>query len=88
MIIDTENYTAIELQMFFNELENKLHTKQQYKDIAGISPEGIRKRLKSVYSPQTYKLSGVIFIELEVFEKEKRTEVEKPLSLIKFKLPF
>jgi len=84
MIINTENFDPQELQMFFDELENKLHTKQQYKDIAGISPEGIRKRLKSVFSPQTYTLSGVVFIECEV-EQKIRTGVEKPLSLTKIK---
>ena len=51
MIIDTDNFTAQELQMFFNDLKNKLHTKQKYSSITGISPEGVRKRLKSVYTP-------------------------------------
>ncbi len=73
MIIDTDNYDAQTLQMFFDSLTN-LHTKQRYKEAVGISPEGVKKRLKSIYSPQTYKLGGVLFIECEVVPK---VEIEK-----------
>ena len=60
--------------MFFNELKNKLHTKQAYSAITGLSAEGVRKRLKSVKAPQTYNLGGVVFVECEV---QPKVEVEK-----------
>lgn len=62
MIIDTDNYDAQELQMFFNELSKRLKTKQQYSKSNAISPEGVRKRLKSVLSPQVHMLCGITLI--------------------------
>lgn len=84
MIINTENYNAQDLQMFFNELKNKLHTKQAYSAITGLSAEGVRKRLKSVKAPQTYNLGGVVFVESDV---QPKVEVEK-LVLKKYVIPF
>ena len=46
MIIDTENYNAQELSMFFEELSLKLKTKQQYAKSNPISSQGVYKRLK------------------------------------------
>ena len=86
MILNTENYNAQELQMFFNELKNKLHTKQAYSAITGLSAEGVRKRLKSVKAPQTYNLGGVVFVECD-YEVQPKVEVEK-LVLKKYVIPF
>jgi hypothetical protein len=79
MIIDTENYDAQQLSMFFDELSKQLKTKQQYFETNTISRKGVDARLKSIYSPQTYKLCGITLIEDAVVQK---VEVEK-LVLIK-----
>lgn len=84
MTIDTDNYNAQELSMFFEELSKKLKTKKQYSDSNPISRKGLDKRLKSVYSPQHYSLCGITLIEDLVIEQKIRTE-EKPLSLHKLK---
>ena len=82
MIIDTNNYSAQELSIFFDELSKQLKTKQQYFESNPISRKGVDKRLKSIYSPQTYKLCGITFIEDAVVP-----EVEK-LVLKKHIIPF
>ena len=85
MIIDTNNYSAQELSIFFEELSRQLKTKQQYfVETNPISRKGVDKRLKSIYSPQTYKLCGITFIEDAVVPK---VEVEK-LVLKKYVIPF
>jgi len=84
MIIDTDNYNAQELSMFFEILSKRLKTKQQYAKTNPISRKGVDKRLKSIYAPQFYKLCGIFLIEDEVKEKKIRTD-EKHLSLIKLK---
>lgn len=84
MIIDTENYSAQELSIFFDELSKKLKTKQQYFESNFISRKGVDKRLKSIFAPQTYNLCGITLIEDSVIQK---VEVEK-LVLKKVKLPF
>lgn len=63
MLIDTDNYNAQELSMFFNELSKTLKTKKQYAESNPISRKGVDKRLKSIYSPQTYVLCGITLIE-------------------------
>jgi len=63
MIIDTENYDAQTLSIFFDELSIKLKTKQQYFESNDISRKGVDKRLKSINTPQTYKLCGITLIE-------------------------
>jgi len=88
MIIDTNDFSAQELSMFFEQLSNRLKTKKQYADSNPISRKGVDKRLNSIFAPQHYTLCGITLIEDLVIEKEKRTEVEKPLSLIKYKMPF
>ena len=85
MIIDTDNYDAQQLSMFFNELSKKLKTKKQYADSNPISRKGVDKRLLSVYSPQTYTLCDITFIEDAVIEQAKH---KQKLVLTKFKLPF
>ena len=84
MIIDTNNYSAQELSMFFEELSKQLKTKQQYFESNPISRKGVDKRLKSIYSPQTYKLCGITLIEDAVVPK---VEVDK-LILKKYVIPF
>ena len=84
MKIDTEDYNPQELAMFFDELSKKLKTKQQYSKSNAISPEGVRKRLKSIYAPQHYNFCGITLIEYDIEEQKIRTE-EKPLSLSKIK---
>ena len=88
MIIETDNYNAQELAMFFEVLSKRLKTKKQYADSNPISRKGVDKRLKSIFAPQHYTLCGITLIEDLVIEQEKRTEVEKPLSLIKYKMSF
>jgi len=76
MIIDTENYSAQELSMFFEEISKKLKTKQQYFESNNISRKGVDKRLKSIYAPQHYNLCGIVLIEdnvEEIIVKEKLT---------------
>lgn len=79
MILDTNDYSAQELSMFFEELSKQLKTKQQYFETNNITRKGVDKRLKSIYAPQTYKLCGITLIEDAVVPK---VEVEK-LVLIK-----
>ena len=83
MIIDTNNYSAQELSIFFDELSKQLKTKQQYFETNPISRKGVDKRLKSIYSPQTYKLCGITLIEDAVVPK---VEVEE-LVLKKYVIP-
>jgi len=75
MIIDTENYNAQELSMFFEELSKKLRTKQQYSKYNSISPNGVKKRLKSIFPPQSYKICGVVLIEDVVIEISKELKL-------------
>lgn len=84
MIIDTENYNAQELSMFFEELSLKLKTKQQYAKSNPISSQGVYKRLKSIKSPQTYKLCGIVLIEDDVVVDI----IEPKLVLKKYVKPF
>ena len=84
MILDTNNYSAQELSIFFDELSKQLKTKQQYFESNPISRKGVDKRLKSIYSPQTYKLCGITLIEDAVVPK---VEVDK-LVLKKYVIPF
>lgn len=84
MIIDTENYNAQELSMFFEELSLKLKTKQQYAKSNPISSQGVYKRLKSSKSPQTYKLCGIVFIEDDVVVEI----IDPKLVLKKYVKPF
>ena len=84
MIIDTNSYDSQELSMFFDELSKQLKTKQQYFESNPISRKGVDKRLKSIYSPQTYKLCGITLIEDAVVPK---VEVEE-LVLKKYVIPF
>ena len=84
MIIDTNNYDAQQLSMFFEELSKQLKTKQQYFESNPISRKGVDKRLKSIFAPQTYTLCGITLIEDAVVPK---VEVEK-LVLKKYVIPF
>ena len=84
MIIDTNNYNAQQLSMFFDELSKHLKTKQQYFESNQITRKGVDARLKSFYAPQTYKLCGITLIEDAVVPK---LEVEK-LVLNKYVIPF
>ena len=84
MILDTNNYSAQELSMFFEELSKQLKTKQQYFESNPISRKGVDKRLKSIFAPQTYTLCGITLIEDAVVPK---VEVEK-LVLKKYVIPF
>ena len=84
MIIDTENYNAQELSMFFDELSMKLKTKKQYADSNPISRKGVDKRLNSIFAPQHYNLCGIVLIEDNV----EAVIVEEKIVLKKNKPPF
>lgn len=84
MIIDTENYDAQELSIFFEALSLKLKTKKQYSDTNPISRKGVDKRLLSIFSPQTYKLCGIVLIEDAFIAIEQNNK----FKLVKNKIPF
>lgn len=84
MIINTENYDAQQLSMFFEELSKQLKTKQQYFESNQISRKGVDARLKSIFAPQHYKICGITLIEDAVVPE---VEVEK-LVLKKHVRPF
>jgi len=83
--IDSENYTAQELQLFLNEVTKNWKTKQQYANVIPlnepkISRKGVDKRLKSNFPPQTYLICGNVFIE---DKREVDIEIDEPKLILK-----